>query len=311
MARVQRRLRREQIRSARSDRPIQRRALAHRLAAPGTGRHRHGTGATDARGRHVPQHTAHDRRRALRFEWRRLRRSVRAGHRQDAMGRAPARGGRERLWRRFDARYRLLGRWRRRPHPGSTQRVPARARSEDRPADPELRYEWPRLPLRRHGRRHALYVDRRAVRDRRRRRPRHVAARRFREQRGYAQRRARLRRAHGQTALDVPRHSAGRRIRRRDVGSRFVAVLGACARVVAVFRRPGARARVHAHHCADERHVRRAPARRQLVHAEHRRRGGGHGQTRLALPNRAPRSLGLRSAGSADPHGHQRRRLGR
>ena len=48
-----------------------------------------------------------------------------------------------------------------------------------------------------------------------------------------------------------------------------------------------------------------------LFSAEHRRRGGGHGQTRLALPNRAPRSLGLRSAGSADPHGHPRRRLSR
>ena len=67
---------------------------------------------------------------------------------------------------------------------------------------PIVRHERPRVPFRGHGPRHALHVDRRTARHRRRGRARHVAIRRVPEQGSHAQRRARVRRAHRQAPLD-------------------------------------------------------------------------------------------------------------
>ena len=142
------------------------------------------------------------------------------------------------------------------------QRIPDRVERDDRQAVRGFRQRRPRLPVRRNGAGHALHVDRRAARGRRRCRSRHVAARRRSrtkeatrtDVRAYDVRTGKLR----WTFHVIPQ--AGR-ARRRDVGERFLAVHGPCAGLVAVQRRRGARVRLHADHRTDQRHVRRPPAR--------------------------------------------------
>ncbi len=153
-------------------------------------------------GRTFREHAAHDRRRAVRAERLRFRRSVRSRHRQDAVGRAAARAGAERLSRHVDTRHRLLGeRCHDRRILCSITSTCSRSIAKTGRPIASFGDERPCVSIGRPRRGHALHVDGRAVRDRRRRRARHVAVRRFREQGSHAQRRARLRRAHRATAL--------------------------------------------------------------------------------------------------------------
>ena len=112
----------------------------------------------------------------------------------------------------------------------------------------------------------------------------------------------------GQAALDVSRHPAGGRSRQRDVGKRLVGVLGQRESLVADQRRRRTGARVLPADQPDQRHVRRSSARQQSVQRHAGVREVRDRRTRLALPDRASRSVGLRSAGGADPRRHHRRR---
>ena len=97
-------------------------------------------------GRQLPQHAAHDRRRAVRAERRRLRRGVRPRHRPDALGRAAVRAGRT-----------AIGGARRaasRTGPTATTRgsscstaISVRAQRRHRQPIPTLRHERPRVPI--------------------------------------------------------------------------------------------------------------------------------------------------------------------
>ena len=90
------------------------------------------------------------------------------------------------------------------------------------------------------------------------------------------------------------------RVRRRDLGEGFVAVHRQHRRVDHDERRPRARLRVPARGNADARFLRRPSARRQSVCREHRVPRREDRQARVALPDRASRRVGLRSAGRAD-----------
>ena len=116
--------------------------------------------------------------------------------------------------------------------------------------------------------------------------------------------RAGVRRAHRQAAMDVQSDSASRRGRQRDLGERFVVVQRRRESVVAHQRRRGAGAGLSAADGSDQRHVRRASARRQRVRQHAGVRQVPDRRTRLALPDRPPRSVGLRPAGRADPRRH-------
>ena len=124
--------------------------------------------------------------------------------------------------------------------------------------------------------------DRRGLLDRRHAAPRCAA-----------RRRARLRRAHGRAALDVPHDSARGRGRARDLGDRHArsrAPRTCGRRSPPTSRAAGVPARQH----AEPRLLRRRPRRREPVQRLGRRARRRDRDAHLALPDRAPRSLGLR-----------------
>ena len=120
--------------------------------------------------------------------------------------------------------------------------------------------------------------------------------------------RAGVRRAHRQAALDVQPDPPPGRSRQRDVGERLLGVHRQREPVVADQRRRRAGACLSAADGADQRHVRRASARRQRVRQHAGVRQVPDRRTRLALPDRPPRSVGLRPADRADPRRHHGRR---
>ncbi len=123
-----------------------------------------------------------------------------------------------------------------------------------------------------------------------------------------AGRHPRLRRAHGRAPVEVPRDPQARGARPRDVGERRLVVDGRRVLVGADVRGPGAGPGLHPHEPADDRLLRRLPARRQpLRHERHRARRADRG-ARLALPDRAPRHLELRQSHRADRPRRDRRR---
>ena len=89
---------------------------------------------------------------------------------------------------------------------------------------------------------------------------------------------------------------------------RLVGVLGPGESLVAHQRRRGTGAGVLSADQRDQRHVRRPSARATTCSPTRWSRQVRHRRTRLALSDRAPRSVGLRSAGRADPRRHHRRR---
>ena len=117
-----------------------------------------------------------------------------------------------------------------------------------------------------------------------------------------------LRRPHRQAALDLPRHSARRRAGRRDLGERLVHLHRRRQRLVDDERGRRSRLRVSADVERHQRHVRRAPAGQQPLHQLDRLPRRQDRQARLALPDRAPRSVRLRQPGGADPRRHHRGR---
>ena len=121
----------------------------------------------------------------------------------------------------------------------------------------------------------------------------------------------RLRRAHRQAAVDLPHHSAARRIRQRHVAERLVVVHRPHRRVDADDRRRGTRHRLPADRDPDRRLLRRPSSRQQPVRREPRRRRTADRQAPLALPVRPPSDLGLRHAVRADPGGHHGERQAR
>ena len=142
---------------------------------------------------------------------------------------------------------------------------------------------------------------RRRQRDRRQhsgRRPHHAAG-------GVAGRRARLRRPDGRDEVDLPHHPAGRRVRRRLLAERVVALQRPLQRLVVHGRRRGARLRLPADGNAVERLVRRHAARQQPVRGEHRRRRRGDRRADVALPGDPPRALGLGLPHRAEPARHR------
>ena len=81
-----------------------------------------------------------------------------------------------------------------------------------------------------------------------------------------------------------------------------------CLLVGADVGRPGAGTRLHSDQSADDRLLRRLPARPQPVRYEHPRARRQDRQARLALPDRAPRHLELRQSDGAGPAGRERQR---
>ena len=149
--------------------------------------------------------------------------------------------------------------------------------------------EWcaPRVP----GRRHRWCLDER------------LAA----AQGGNSRRCEGLRRPHGSTPLDLSCRSARRRVWCRYVEGQLVAVHRAYESLVAHQRRRTTRIRVSAAHQSDERHVRWTSAGRQFVLGHAGQHRVPDGETRVALPTRASRLVGLRFASRADSGGHHGR----
>ena len=120
--------------------------------------------------------------------------------------------------------------------------------------------------------------------------------------------RARLRRAYRRAALDVPRGPAGRRVRRRYLGRRFRRLLRRSGFLVLPERRRGAGVRLRAAVGADRDGLRRPPAGRQPLLGQPRRPRRRHRRAGVALPDGAPRRLGVRHRRPAHPRRHHRRR---
>ena len=112
----------------------------------------------------------------------------------------------------------------------------------------------------------------------------------------------------GEAALDVEPRPARRRPCDRDVARRRVEVQRRRQRLVDVQRRRRARSRLRADVGRHERHVRRPSARQQPLRQLGRRAEREDRRARLALPDRASRSVRLRLAGRADLDRHHRRR---
>ena len=130
-----------------------------------------------------------------------------------------------------------------------------------------------------HARRGLREPGHRRQRDRRRL---HVAARRH----------PRLRRPHRQAGLDVPHRAASRRVRLRHVAEGRVEVHRRRQQLGRDDGRHRARHRLHPARIADLRLLRRRSDRRQPVRHVDRRARRAHRQAPVALPVRAPRSLG-------------------
>ena len=186
------------------------------------------------------------------------------------------------------------------PHPLRHARLRAdRARRRHGLPVRRLRRERPRRAARRDrrgGARLGVLPDLAAARDRRPRRDRR-ARRRSAQDRCAVGRRARVRRAHGQARVGVGSGAAGLEARSAARGRALPA--RHAERVGAALGRRRAPARVRAHGQSVARQLRRAAARHRLLRELHGRARCGDGQGGLALPDRAPRHLGLRRAGAA------------
>ena len=114
-----------------------------------------------------------------------------------------------------------------------------------------------------------------------------------------ARRHPRLRRRHRQAGLDVPHRPASRRVRLRDVAEGRLEVRRRRQHLGRDHRRREARHRLLPDRLADLRLLRRRSHRREPVRRLPARARRAHRQAALALPDRAPRSLGLRQHGRA------------
>ena len=112
----------------------------------------------------------------------------------------------------------------------------------------------------------------------------------------------------GKQVWTLPHDSAGRRIRQRHLGQRFLEVHRPHQRVGADHARRGARPRLSARQHAEQRLLRRQSPRRQPV----RRIAGvprrANRRAQVALPDRSSRPVGLRSGLAADLVDDHRRR---
>ena len=100
--------------------------------------------------------------------------------------------------------------------------------------------------------------------------------------------------AQRQAAVEVPRHPAAGRVRPRHLEERCVEAHRRRLVVGADVGRSGARPRLHPDQSADDRLLRRLPARRQPVRHQPARARRQDRQARVALPDGAPRHLELR-----------------
>ena len=207
-------------------------------------------------------------------------------------------------------RRRVLEPGRQRAHPDVPQPVPLRAGRPHRKAGRGVRNRRPRRSHGRHGRRARLHLERDAAR-----RPRRGGAGVVDGRAGLGRphdrrvgRCLRLRRADRAAAVDVPSDPTRGGARHRDLGERVVALHGRRKRLGADERRRRAGLRLPADQQRHQRHVRRPPARREPVQLVDRVSRRGHGQARLALPDRAPRPVRLRQPGGADSGRHHGRR---
>ena len=190
--------------------------------------------------------------------------------------------------------------------------LPLRARQEDRHADRVVRHRRPDRSAR--GARHA---------GREAERQRQHARRGLRgsadhgqlgagDDPGIAGPHPRLRREHRHAALDLPHHSAARRVRLRHVVEGRLQAVGRRQRVGRRHRRREARDGVRRHRIGVVRLLRRDAARRQPVRRLRARARRAHRQARLALPGHQARRLGLRLPRLAEPgHGDAQRPHGR
>ena len=114
-----------------------------------------------------------------------------------------------------------------------------------------------------------------------------------------ARRRARVRRAHGAPGLDVPHDPAAGRVGQRHLGKRVLALHRPHERLGADDARRGARPAVPAGEHAEQRLLRRQPARREPLRRVARVPRRRDRSAQVALPARPPRPVGLRSARAA------------
>ena len=122
--------------------------------------------------------------------------------------------------------------------------------------------------------------------------------------------RARVRRGDRRAGVDLPYDPAVRGIRKRDLGGRILGVHGEHGGVDRDERRPRARPRLSPSRTGYGRLLRRPPSRRQPLLPESGGAGRRHRRADLALPDGAPRRLGLRSPCGARPRGPRRGRAG-
>ena len=248
------------------------------MAAAGRRSEHHRAGSRPFLFRELPRNASHDRRCALQPQRRRAGRGVSSRDGQDAVGAgAVRRPGSGRVSRHQRARRCALGR-RQRPTPvRRPRRISDRAGCRDRKAGARVRggrahrpeaWSWPTS--------HRLCVDRRpaGLPRRRHRRRRHwrlhvgssdTAA-------GRARGGAGLRRPHRKAAMEVQPHSATGRGRQRNMGGRLLVVQRRRQPLVADLRGRRGAAGVPADDVADQRHVRRTPARQQPVRQHARMR---------------------------------------
>ena len=291
--------------AARPDRPRERRRPGDRLA-PAGGRPGAASGVSRSGGERVPALDADPgRRRALRPERARAAGGVRSGHRRDHLAAGAVRRHRSGGRRRQHAGRRLVDGRRGSPAAAGPGRVPVCARRADRPAGRVVR---PRRPGPGRpglgasaGRRVRLDGGTPRGRRRRGRRRHHRRLGRRRDRpRGGPRGHPRFRRADRRVAVDVPRGSPGRRVRRRDLGRRLRRLLGRSGLLVLPDRRRRAGIRLRAAVRTDRDGLRRPPARRQPLLGQPRRPRRRHRRAGLALSDGAPRRLGVR-------HGRGRR----
>ena len=305
MAVLRRHPRLHPLRPARPDRPDQRGGSAGRVAAPRRRRLVHRRVPRVGAVRLSSVHADPGRRRALRVECGRVGRGVRSGHRRDPLAAAAARadpgGGRGPGRPRRGV---LVGR-RRPSHLRVPQPVPLRPRRRHRRADRGLRRRRPGRPDPRRRPQRARRGE--PHRRRRRGRGRGHGGRRRRQRRALARQRPReragLRRADRRAAVDLPRRAAARRVRCRHLGRGLAGGVGRPRGVVLPERRPRAGHRLRPAHRPHRRLLRRPPARRQPVLEQPRRPRRGHRRAGVALPNGAPRPVGVRHRRAADPGG--------
>ena len=121
----------------------------------------------------------------------------------------------------------------------------------------------------------------------------------------------RVRREHRQAALDLPHHSAARRVRLRHLVEGRLQAVRRRERVGRRHGRREARDGVRRHRIGVVRLLRRHAARRQPVRRLRARARRAHRQARLALPGHQARRLGLRLSRLAEPrHRHAQRPQG-